>query len=169
LETPAPVSTGEASQLPDPASRSAVGFSSLAPGRGIRLQSFIFVVCEVDHIDQHRAADMLIFAVSYREEDAMRYVFYDKTSGVIVHTHQSFTLDKEQPQEVEEEDVRAIVSRLRHSDRLGVTRTEMPVVSSREATMSVDLKTGKVIKHSLVTDALGQQLAELHRKAVEEK
>jgi hypothetical protein len=99
----------------------------------------------------------------------MRYVVYDKTSGVIVHTHQSFTLDNDQPQEAEEEDVRAIVSRLRHSDRLGITKTDMPVVSSREATMSVNLKTGEVVKHSLVTDALGQQLAELHRKTEEEK
>jgi hypothetical protein len=99
----------------------------------------------------------------------MRYVFYDKTTGAIVHTHQSFALDNDNPQEANEQDVRAIVSRLRHSDRVGVTSTEMPVVSSREATMSVDPRTGEVVKHSLVTDALGQQLADLHRKASEEK
>ncbi|MBV1799668.1 hypothetical protein [Siccirubricoccus sp. G192] len=99
----------------------------------------------------------------------MRYVLYDKTTGAIVHTHQSFTLDKEQPQEVTEEDARAILSRFGDADRLGITRTAMPVVSSREATMSVDLSTGEVVKHPLVTDALGRQLAELHRRTLEEK
>jgi hypothetical protein len=99
----------------------------------------------------------------------MRYVLYDKTTGAIVHTHQSFALDKDQPQEVTEEDARAILSRFRDADRLGITRTAMPVVSSREATMSVDLSTGEVVKHPLVTDALGRQLAELHRRTLEEK
>jgi hypothetical protein len=99
----------------------------------------------------------------------MRYVLYDKTTGAIVHTHQSFTLDTDQPQEAAEDDVRAILSRFSDADRLGITRTAMPIVSSREATMSVNLGTGEVIKHPLVTDALGRQLAELHRKTLEEK
>jgi hypothetical protein len=81
----------------------------------------------------------------------MRYVLYDKASGVIVHTHESFTLDKDQPQKASEEDIRAILSRFDDSDRLGITTTEMPVVSSREATMSVNLSTGQVVKHSPVT------------------
>ena len=99
----------------------------------------------------------------------MRYVLYDKTSGVIVHTHQSFTIDKDQPREAPEEDIRAILSRYGDCNRLGITTTEMPVVSSREATMSVNLSTGEVVKHSLITDALGRRLAELHCKALEEK
>lgn len=99
----------------------------------------------------------------------MRYVLYDKTSGDIVHTHQFFTIDKDQPQETAEEDVRAILSRFSDCDRVGITTTEMPVVSSREAKMSVNLSTGKVVKHSFVTDALGRRLAELHHKTGEEK
>jgi hypothetical protein len=42
--------------------------------------------------------------------------------------------------------------------------TTAPQVSSRQAEMSVDLKTGEVVANMLIDDALSRRLAELHGK-----
>jgi hypothetical protein len=98
----------------------------------------------------------------------MRYVLYDKSSGGIVHTHQSFRLGESEPRDVTEDEIRAVLTRFLDADRLGITRTAVPLVSSRQAVMSVDLKTGEVMLKSLVSDEISRRLAEVHGKSEED-
>jgi hypothetical protein len=98
----------------------------------------------------------------------MRYVLYDKSSGVIVHTHQSFGLGESEPRPATEDEIRAVIARFPYADRLSLTRTEVPLVSSRQAAMSVDLKTGEILVKSLVPDEISRRLAELHRRSEED-
>jgi hypothetical protein len=93
----------------------------------------------------------------------MRYVLYDKTSGAILHTHQSFKFDNNEPQDAAEEDIRLVMDRLGEPDKLDLTRTTVSVVSSRQAEMTVDLKTNKVAVKPLTTDPLSRRLDELHK------
>jgi hypothetical protein len=97
----------------------------------------------------------------------MRYVLYDKSSGVITHTHQSFRLGPSEPRDVTEDEIRAVLTRFPDADRLSITRTEVPLVSSRQAVMSVDLKTGEVMVKSLVPDEISSRLAMVHGKSKE--
>lgn len=95
----------------------------------------------------------------------MRYVLYDKSTGAILHTHQSFKLGTDEPQEVAEQDLRLVVGRFPEAEKFEFTQTTLPVVSSRQAQMAVDLKTGEVVVKQLVEDALSRRLAELHGKS----
>ena len=92
----------------------------------------------------------------------MRYILYDKSTGAILHTHQSFTIGSDEPQEVAEDDIRVVIERFAEADKLDLTKTTVPLVSSRQAEMAVDLKTGEVVVKQLVADSLSRRLAELH-------
>jgi hypothetical protein len=94
----------------------------------------------------------------------MRYVIYDKSTGVILHTHQSFKFGSEEPQEVGEDDIRGVLGRFPETEKVDLVMTTAPQVSSRQAEMSVDLKTGEVVANMLIDDALSRRLAELHGK-----
>jgi hypothetical protein len=93
----------------------------------------------------------------------MRYVFYDKESGRILHTLRVYNLGSDEPQEPTEDDVRAVLQRFPDPGRIDITRTEVPRASSRQLTRAVDLKTGKVISTQLVPDKLAQKLQKLTR------
>jgi hypothetical protein len=98
----------------------------------------------------------------------MRYILYDKSTGAIAHTHQAFKLGSDEPQEVTEDDIRAVVDRFGEADKLDLTKTTVPLVSSRQAEMAVDVKTGEVVVKQLVVDTLSRRVAELHGRAEKE-
>jgi hypothetical protein len=93
----------------------------------------------------------------------MRYVFYDKQSGQILHTLRVYNLGSDEPQEPTEDDIRAVLQRFPNPDKIDLTRTEVPRASSRQLTRAVDLKTGKVVSTPLVRDNLSQKFEKLTR------
>jgi len=99
----------------------------------------------------------------------MRYVLYDKNSGAILHTHQSFKLGSDEPQDMAEDEMRLIISRFAEVEKLDIAKTAQPLQSSRQADMSVDVKTGEVVVKPLLSDALSRRLAELHAKTAKEE
>ena len=99
----------------------------------------------------------------------MRYVLYDKASGAILHSHQSFKLGSDDPQEMTDDEMRAVVGRFADTSVLDIAKTEVPVQSSRQAKMTVDLKTREVIIEALASDALGRRLGELRGKPAKKK
>ncbi len=93
----------------------------------------------------------------------MRYVFYDKETGRILHTLRVFKLGSDEPQEPTEADIRAVLQRFPNPDKIDLTRTDVPRASSRELTRAVDLRTGKVVSTRLGRDPLGQKFERLTR------
>jgi hypothetical protein len=94
----------------------------------------------------------------------MRYILYDKDTGEILHTHQSFKFGNDEPQNATENEIRLIVGRFDEADKLDLTKTTAPQVSSMQAEMAVDVKTGEVVVKQLRADALSRRLAELDSK-----
>jgi hypothetical protein len=93
----------------------------------------------------------------------MRYVFYNKESGRILHTLRVYNLGSEEPQEPTEDDIRAVLQRFPDPGKIDLTRTDVPRASSRELTRAVDLKTGKVVSTRLARDHLGEKFERLIR------
>jgi hypothetical protein len=93
----------------------------------------------------------------------MRYVFYDKQNGQILHTLRVYNLGSDEPQEPTEDDIRAVLQRFPDPDKIDLTRTDVPRASSRQLTRAVDLKTGKVVSTPLVRDSLAQKFEKLTR------
>ena len=93
----------------------------------------------------------------------MRYVFYDKESGRILHTPRVYNLGNDEPQEPTEDDIRAVLQRFPDPSKIDLTRTDVSRASSRQLSRAVDLKTGKIVSTPLVRDHLGQKFEKLTR------
>ena len=91
----------------------------------------------------------------------MRYIFYDKETGRILHTLQVFKLGSDDPQEPNEDDIRAVLQRFPDPERIELTRTDLPRASSRQLSRTVDVRTGKLVTMPLVTDRLTERLQKI--------
>jgi hypothetical protein len=74
-----------------------------------------------------------------------RYVFFDKKTGQILHTHQVYKLGSEELQEVSEEELKRMVGRIVDPARAESLLVDIPVQSSFKAELSVNPKTRKLV------------------------
>ncbi len=78
-----------------------------------------------------------------------RYVFFDKKTGQILHTHQVYRLGSEELQEVSEAELRRMVERAVDPARTESLLVDMPVQSSFKVELCVNPKTRKIVATQL--------------------
>lgn len=74
-----------------------------------------------------------------------RYMFFDKKTGQILHTHQVYKLGSEELQEVPAEELKRMVRRIVNPARAESLLTDMPVQSSFKVSLLVNPKTRKIL------------------------
>ena len=74
-----------------------------------------------------------------------RYVFYDRTTGEILHTHQVFKLGSDEPQTVSKEELGMVTNRMVDPRRIRHLTVTVAPQSSHKVLRSVNPKTGKLV------------------------
>lgn len=74
-----------------------------------------------------------------------RYMFYDRKTGEILHTHQVFKLGSDEPQKVSTEELKMLTNRMVDPDRIRHLTVTVPPQSSHKILRSVNPKTGKLM------------------------
>ena len=74
-----------------------------------------------------------------------RYMFYDRKTGEILHTHQVFKLGSDKPQTVSTEELKMLTNRMVDPDRIRHLTVTVAPQSSHKILRSVNPKTGKLV------------------------
>jgi|SRR6266542_6955158 len=81
-----------------------------------------------------------------------RYIFFDKKTGQILHTHQVYKMGSEELQEVPAEELKRMVRRIVDPARADSVITDIPVQSSVKVSLHVNPKTRRVLITKLPRD-----------------
>jgi len=79
-----------------------------------------------------------------------RYVFYDRKTGEILHTHQVFKLESDKPQAVSTEELKMLTNRMVDPDRIRHLTVTVSPQSSHKILRSVNPKTGKLVAMAVI-------------------
>ena len=74
-----------------------------------------------------------------------RYMFFDRKTGEILHTHQVFKLGSDRPQTVSTEDLKMLTNRMVDPDRISHLTVTVAPQPSHKILRSVNTKTGKLV------------------------
>ena len=89
-----------------------------------------------------------------------RYVFYDRKTGEILHTHQTFKLGSESPVSVSKKELESIAQRMVHTKSPGNKGVSSRPVSSRRVLRSISPKTGRLVTKKISEDYWTREDAE---------
>lgn len=81
-----------------------------------------------------------------------RYLFYDKTTGEILHTHQVFKMGSDKPLKVSAEELAMLTNRIVDPKRMKHLQVNTKIVSSHRLTKSINVKTGKLVSKRIPRD-----------------
>ena len=81
-----------------------------------------------------------------------RYVFFDKKTGEILHTHQVFKMGSEKPRAVSKKKLALLANRLVDPKRIRHTTVSDAPRSSHKVIRSIDPKFGKLVTKSAPKD-----------------